>query len=43
VVADRAEAAHLAAGGVVLARDALAEVRRLASGTGVPFPGGVRA
>jgi LDH2 family malate/lactate/ureidoglycolate dehydrogenase len=42
-VEDRAEAANLAAGGVVLARDALAELQRLAAETGVPFPGGVRA
>jgi LDH2 family malate/lactate/ureidoglycolate dehydrogenase len=42
-VEDRAEAAHLAAGGVVLARDALAELRRLAAGTGVPFPDEVGA
>ena len=42
-VEDRAEAANLAAGGVVLARDALAELQRLGAETGVPFPGGVRA
>jgi LDH2 family malate/lactate/ureidoglycolate dehydrogenase len=42
-VEDRAEAANLAAGGVVLARDALAELQRLAAATGVPFPGGVAA
>jgi LDH2 family malate/lactate/ureidoglycolate dehydrogenase len=42
-VEDRAEAATLAAGGVVLARDALAELQRLAVDAGVPFPGGVRA
>ncbi|WP_100499160.1 Ldh family oxidoreductase [Geodermatophilus chilensis] len=42
-VEDRAEAASLAAGGVVLARGALAELQRLATETGVPFPGGVRA
>ncbi|MGY1681847.1 Ldh family oxidoreductase [Geodermatophilus sp. SYSU D01176] len=42
-VEDRAEAANLAAGGVVLAREALAELQRLAAGTGVPFPGEVRA
>jgi LDH2 family malate/lactate/ureidoglycolate dehydrogenase len=42
-VEDRAEAANLAAGGVVLARDALAELQRLAVAAGVPFPGGVRA
>ena len=40
---DRAEAAALAAGGVALAREALAELRRLAAGTGVPFPEEVRA
>ncbi|WNV74047.1 Ldh family oxidoreductase [Geodermatophilus sp. DSM 44513] len=37
-VEDRAEAAALAAGGVVLARDALAELRRLGEQTGIPFP-----
>jgi LDH2 family malate/lactate/ureidoglycolate dehydrogenase len=42
-VEDRAEAANLAAGGAVLARDALAELQRLAVAAGVPFPGGVRA
>jgi LDH2 family malate/lactate/ureidoglycolate dehydrogenase len=42
-VEDRAEAANLAAGGVVLARDALAELQRLAADTGVPFPGRVAA
>jgi LDH2 family malate/lactate/ureidoglycolate dehydrogenase len=42
-VEDRAEAATLAAGGVALARDALAELRQLAGETGVPFPGGVPA
>jgi LDH2 family malate/lactate/ureidoglycolate dehydrogenase len=42
-VEDRAEAANLAAGGVVLARDALAELQRLAAATGVPFPGRVGA
>jgi LDH2 family malate/lactate/ureidoglycolate dehydrogenase len=42
-VEDRAAAATLAAGGVVLARDALAELRQLAGETGVPFPGGVPA
>ena len=42
-VEDRAEAANLAAGGVVLARDALGELQRLAAETGVPFPGGVPA
>jgi LDH2 family malate/lactate/ureidoglycolate dehydrogenase len=42
-VEDLAEAATLAAGGVVLARDALAELRRLSGETGVPFPGGVPA
>ena len=38
-VEDRAEAARLAAGGVVLAADALTELRRLGEATGVPFPG----
>ena len=42
-VEDRAEAATLAAGGVVLARDALAELRRLAAETGARFPEEVRA
>ena len=42
-VEDRAEVANLAAGGVVLARDALAELQRLAVDAGVPLPGGVRA
>ncbi len=42
-VEDRAEAANLTAGGVVLARDALTELQRLAAEAGVPFPGGVRA
>ncbi|MGR6965192.1 Ldh family oxidoreductase [Geodermatophilus sp. URMC 61] len=42
-VEDRAEAANLAAGGVVLARDALAELHRLGAETGVPFPPGARA
>ncbi|SNS81341.1 Malate/lactate/ureidoglycolate dehydrogenase, LDH2 family [Geodermatophilus pulveris] len=39
-VEDRAEAAALAAGGIALARDALAALRRLGGETGVPFPGG---
>jgi LDH2 family malate/lactate/ureidoglycolate dehydrogenase len=38
-VEDRAEAANLAAGGVVLAGQALADLRALGAGTGVPFPG----
>ena len=38
-VEDRAEAANLAAGGVVLAADALADLRRLGAETGVPFDG----
>ncbi len=37
-VEDRAEAANLAAGGVVLAPESLADLRRLADETGVPFP-----
>src|SRR4051794_13956137 len=36
-VEDRAEAAHLAAGGVVLAEQSLADLTRLAAETGVPF------
>ncbi|SDM19917.1 Malate/lactate/ureidoglycolate dehydrogenase, LDH2 family [Geodermatophilus siccatus] len=39
-VEDRAEAANLAAGGVVLAAESLADLRRLATETGVPFDGG---
>ena len=39
-VEDRAEAANLAAGGVVLARDSLAGLRRLGDEVGVPFPAG---
>jgi LDH2 family malate/lactate/ureidoglycolate dehydrogenase len=35
---DRAEAANLAAGGVVLAAESGADLRRLAAETGVPFP-----
>ena len=42
-VEDRAEAANLAAGGVVLARDALTELHRLGEQAGVPFPAGARA
>ncbi len=38
-VEDRAEAANRAAGGVVLAEQSLADVRALAAGTGIPFPG----
>jgi LDH2 family malate/lactate/ureidoglycolate dehydrogenase len=41
-VEDRAEAAHRAAGGVVLARGALTELRLLGERTGVPFPAGAR-
>ena len=37
-VEDRAEAANLAAGGVVLAEQSLADLRTLAAETGVPFP-----
>src|SRR5215217_1555184 len=36
-VEDRAEAANLAAGGVVLAAESLADLRRLGEETGVPF------
>jgi hypothetical protein len=39
-VEDRAAAANLAAGGVVLAEQSLSELRELAAGTGVPFPAG---
>jgi LDH2 family malate/lactate/ureidoglycolate dehydrogenase len=42
-VEDRAETAHRAAGGVVLARGALTELRLLGERTGVPFPAGARA
>jgi LDH2 family malate/lactate/ureidoglycolate dehydrogenase len=42
-VEDRAEAANTAAGGVVLARDALTELHRLGEQARVPFPGGARA
>jgi LDH2 family malate/lactate/ureidoglycolate dehydrogenase len=42
-IEDRAEAANLAAGGVVLARDALTELRLLGEQAGVPFPAGARA
>ena len=38
-VEDRAETANLAAGGVVLAEQSLADLRELAAQTGVPFPG----
>ncbi|MGR7026464.1 Ldh family oxidoreductase [Geodermatophilus sp. URMC 62] len=41
-VEDRAEAANLAAGGVVLAGQALAELRALGTSAGVPFPGEAR-
>ncbi|WP_448627848.1 Ldh family oxidoreductase [Geodermatophilus sp. URMC 64] len=37
-VEDRAEAANLAAGGVVLAEQSVADLRRLAEETGVPLP-----
>ena len=37
-VEDRAEAANLAAGGVVLAEQSLADLRDLGAETGVPFP-----
>ena len=40
-VEDRAEAANLAAGGVVLAAESLADLRKLGEETGVPFDGGV--
>ena len=40
-VEDRAEAANLAAGGVVLAEQSLSDLRALAADTGVPFPGEV--
>jgi LDH2 family malate/lactate/ureidoglycolate dehydrogenase len=39
-VEDRAEAANLAAGGVVLAEQSVADLRRLADETGVPLPSG---
>jgi LDH2 family malate/lactate/ureidoglycolate dehydrogenase len=39
-VEDRAEAANVAAGGVVLAEQSLADLRRLADETGVAFPVG---
>ena len=38
-VEDRAEAANLAAGGVVLAEQTLADLRALSADAGVPFPG----
>ena len=38
-VEDRAEAANLAAGGVVLAEQTLADLRALGAEAGVPFPG----
>ena len=38
-VEDRAEAANLAAGGVLLAEQSLADLRTLGAETGVPFPG----
>jgi LDH2 family malate/lactate/ureidoglycolate dehydrogenase len=37
---DRAEAANLAAGGVVLAEQSLTDLRALGAEAGVPFPGG---
>ena len=37
-VEDRAEAANLAAGGVVLAEQSLSDLHDLAAATGVPFP-----
>jgi LDH2 family malate/lactate/ureidoglycolate dehydrogenase len=40
-VEDRAEAANLAAGGVVLAEQSLADLARLAVESGVPFPAGL--
>ena len=42
-VEDRAEAATLAAGGVLLAGQSLADLRTLAAETGVPFPGDASA
>ena len=39
-VEDRAEAANLAAGGVVLAEQSLSDLRALGAGTSVPFPAG---
>ena len=39
-VEDRAEAANLAAGGVVLAAESRVQLDRLAAATGVPFPAG---
>jgi LDH2 family malate/lactate/ureidoglycolate dehydrogenase len=41
-VEDRAETANLAAGGVPLAAESLADLRRLGEETGVPVPDGVR-
>jgi LDH2 family malate/lactate/ureidoglycolate dehydrogenase len=38
-VEDRAEAANVAAGGVVLAEESVADLQELAAQTGVPFPG----
>ena len=37
-VEDRAEAANLAAGGVILAEQSLVDLRALAAEAGVPFP-----
>jgi LDH2 family malate/lactate/ureidoglycolate dehydrogenase len=42
-VEDRAEAATLDAGGIALAEGSLADLRRLAAETGVPFPEGTPA
>src|SRR3954469_1286627 len=42
-VEDRAEAANVAAGGVTLAAESLAELRRLGEQTDVPFDAGVRS
>ena len=39
-VEDRAEAANLAAGGVLVAGQSLSDLRALGTGTGVPFPAG---
>jgi LDH2 family malate/lactate/ureidoglycolate dehydrogenase len=40
-VEDRAEAANLAAGGLLLAADSLADLHRLGAETGVPLDGGI--
>jgi LDH2 family malate/lactate/ureidoglycolate dehydrogenase len=39
-VEDRAEAANIAAGGVVLAEQSLSDLHELSAQTGVPFPAG---